>query len=152
MVALHRSGREVEAHRTYPCVPATSGGGDRPGAELPSWCSWTATSPPVRPPSGPPGASTRGYVVGEVLGEGAFGTVYRAIQPGLGREVALKVIDAEVADDAAFVRRFEAEAQLVARLEHPHIVPLYDFWREPGGAYLGVPPAARRHRRRCPRA
>ena len=78
----------------------------------------------------------RGYVVGELLGEGAFGAVYRATQPGLGREVALKVIGAELADDASFVRRFEAEAQLVSRLEHPHIVPLYDFWREPGGAYL----------------
>ena len=32
--------------------------------------------------------------------------------------------------------RFEAEAQLIARIEHPHIVPLYDYWREPGGAYL----------------
>ena len=38
--------------------------------------------------------------------------------------------------DAEFIQRFEAEAQLVARLEHPHIVPLYDYWREPGGAYL----------------
>ena len=80
--------------------------------------------------------SMRGYVLGDVLGEGAFGTVYRSTQPGVGREVAIKVIRAEFADDPAFVRRFEAEAQLVAHLEHPHIVPLYDFWREPGGAYL----------------
>src|SRR5205085_1095677 len=78
----------------------------------------------------------RGYVVGELLGQGAFGAVYRATQPGLGREVALKQINARLADDESFVRRFEAEAQLVSRLEHPHIVPLYDYWREPGGAYL----------------
>ena len=78
----------------------------------------------------------RGYTLGEVLGEGAFGTVYRSTQPGVDREVAIKVIRADLADDPTFVRRFEAEAQLVAHLEHPHIVPLYDFWREPGGAYL----------------
>src|SRR5204863_4002066 len=80
--------------------------------------------------------SLRGYVLDAVLGEGAFGTVYRSTQPGIGRDVAVKVIRADLADDPAFVRRFEAEAQLVAHLEHPHIVPLYDFWREPGGAYL----------------
>jgi DNA-binding SARP family transcriptional activator/WD40 repeat protein/tRNA A-37 threonylcarbamoyl transferase component Bud32 len=78
----------------------------------------------------------RGYALGELLGEGAFGSVYLAVQPGVGREVAVKVVRSELADDPAFVRRFEAEAQLVAHLEHPHIVPLYDFWREPGGAFL----------------
>jgi DNA-binding SARP family transcriptional activator/tRNA A-37 threonylcarbamoyl transferase component Bud32 len=78
----------------------------------------------------------RGYVLGDVLGQGANGTVYRSVQPGVDREVAVKVIRADRADDPAFVQRFEAEAQVVAHLEHPHIVPLYDFWREPGGAYL----------------
>ena len=83
-----------------------------------------------------PVRATRGYMLGDVIGEGAFATVYRATQPGVGREVAIKVIRAELADDPGFVRGFETEAQLVAHLEHPHIVPLYDFWREPGGAYL----------------
>ena len=78
----------------------------------------------------------RGYQLGEKLGEGRFGVVYGATQPGVGHDVAVKVIHPDLADDPAFVRRFENEAQLVARLEHPHIVPLHDFWREPGGAYL----------------
>ena len=71
-----------------------------------------------------------------VIGEGAFGRVLAATQPGTNREVAIKVIRPDLADDAASCSAFEAEAQLVARLEHPHIVPLYDYWREPGGAYL----------------
>ena len=78
----------------------------------------------------------RGYVLRELLGEGSFGAVYRATQPGVGRDVAVKAVRAEFADDREFIRRFEAEAQMVARLEHPHIVPLYDFWRQPGGAFL----------------
>jgi len=77
-----------------------------------------------------------GYELAEVIGEGAFGAVYRAVQPSVGREVAVKVIRPELADDPGFVARFEAEAQLVARIEHPHVVPLYDFWRRPGGAFL----------------
>jgi len=74
--------------------------------------------------------------LGELIAEGSFGAVYQATQPSVGREVAVKVVRADLADDPEFIRRFEAEAQIVARLEHPHIVPLYDYWREPGGAYL----------------
>jgi WD40 repeat protein/DNA-binding SARP family transcriptional activator/tRNA A-37 threonylcarbamoyl transferase component Bud32/energy-coupling factor transporter ATP-binding protein EcfA2 len=78
----------------------------------------------------------RGYAIGELLAEGAHGAVFAATQPALGRTVAIKVVRKDRADDPDFVRRFEAEAQLVARLEHPSIVPLYDYWREPGGAFL----------------
>jgi WD40 repeat protein/DNA-binding SARP family transcriptional activator len=83
-----------------------------------------------------PGEPLRGYRLLERLGEGAFGAVYRAIQPHVQREVAVKSIHAELANQPDFVRRFEREAQLVARLEHPHIVPLYDYWRQPDAAYL----------------
>ncbi|HEX5690724.1 MAG TPA: serine/threonine-protein kinase, partial [Roseiflexaceae bacterium] len=78
----------------------------------------------------------KGYQLRESIGAGGFGAVYRATQPGVGREVAIKVILPTYANHPDFIRRFEAEAQLVARLEHPHIVPLYDYWRESGGAYL----------------
>lgn len=78
----------------------------------------------------------RGYEVRECLGMGGFGAVYRAYQPVVGREVAVKVILPQYANQPDFIRRFETEAQLVARLEHPHIVPLFDYWREPGSAYL----------------
>jgi WD40 repeat protein/DNA-binding SARP family transcriptional activator/tRNA A-37 threonylcarbamoyl transferase component Bud32/energy-coupling factor transporter ATP-binding protein EcfA2 len=78
----------------------------------------------------------RGYELGEQIGEGAFAAVYRAFQPGVERDVAVKIIRQKYAEDPDFIRRFEVEAQTVARLEHPYIVPLYDFWRDPTGAYL----------------
>ena len=82
------------------------------------------------------GQSLKGYEFRERVGAGAAGAVYRCFQPALGREVAVKVILPQFANQLDFVRRFEVEAQLVARLEHPHIVPLYDYWRDPAGAYL----------------
>ena len=82
------------------------------------------------------GRAIRGYELGERLAMGGFGAVYRSVQPLLDREVAIKIILPQYANHPEFIRRFEAEAQLVARLEHPYIVPLYDFWREPGVAYL----------------
>jgi WD40 repeat protein/serine/threonine protein kinase/DNA-binding SARP family transcriptional activator len=78
----------------------------------------------------------RGYKLLEQIGAGSFGAVYRAHHPEVGREVAIKVILPQYANDPDFIRRFETEAQIVARLEHPHIVPLYDYWREPDSAYL----------------
>lgn len=86
--------------------------------------------------TGGPSQALRSYDVGERIGEGAFAVVHRAVQRGIDREVAIKIIRAELADRPEFIRRFELEAQTVARLEHPHVVPLYDFWREPGAAYL----------------
>ena len=93
-----------------------------------------------RPPTPFPGTglarAVRGYELREQVGGGDFGIVYRAYQPSVGREVAVKVVRPEFVNQPAFVRLFEAEAKLVASLEHPHVVALYDFWREPGGAYL----------------
>ena len=80
--------------------------------------------------------SLPGYEVRDRLGEGAFGVVWRAYQPSVGREVAIKVIKPEFAADPSFVRRFEAEARTIARIAHPHIVPLIDFWRAADTTYL----------------
>ncbi|HUF00163.1 MAG TPA: protein kinase, partial [Anaerolineales bacterium] len=82
------------------------------------------------------GRAIRGYALGECIGRGGFGVVYRAIQPGVEREVAIKIILPKHANNPEFIRRFDVEAQLVAKLEHPHIVPLHDYWREPNVAYL----------------
>ena len=82
------------------------------------------------------GRAVRGYALAERIGTGGMGAVYRAMQPVVEREVAIKIILPQYANQPDFIRRFEAEAQLVARLEHPHIVPLYDYWREPNVAFL----------------
>jgi WD40 repeat protein/serine/threonine protein kinase len=82
------------------------------------------------------GKVLKSYEIKESIGAGGFGAVYRALQPSIGREVAIKIILPQHANQPEFIRRFEIEAQLVALLEHPHIVPLYDYWREPGGAFL----------------
>lgn len=80
--------------------------------------------------------SVKGYELHERIGSGGFGVVHRAYQTTVGREVAIKIILPHFANHPDFIRRFEAEAQLIARLEHPFIVPLYDYWRDSEGAYL----------------
>ena len=82
------------------------------------------------------GQFIKGYELKERLGAGGFGAVCRAYQSTVGREVAIKIILPGFANHPDFIRRFEAEAQIIARLEHLHIVPLYDYWRDPDGAYL----------------
>ena len=82
------------------------------------------------------GRPLRGYRLIEEAGVGAFAVVWRGRQPSVDRDVAIKQIRSELASQAEFIRRFEAEAHLVARIEHPHIVPLIDFWRDPDSAYL----------------
>ncbi len=78
----------------------------------------------------------KGYIVQNHIGNGAFGDVYQATRPVIGGDVAIKVIKSEHANQPDFIRRFESEAQLIAHLDHIHIVQLYDYWRDPDGAYL----------------
>ncbi len=76
------------------------------------------------------GTIIKDYIVGERIGVGGFGVVYKAVQRSVSRDVAMKVILPQYASRPRFIRYFEYEAQLVARLEHPYIVPLFDHWRE----------------------
>jgi len=59
------------------------------------------------------------------LGRGGMAAVYRVEETSLGREVALKVLPSELMAQSGFLERFEREAQVIAQLEHPNIVPLY---------------------------
>ncbi|MCC7445804.1 MAG: serine/threonine protein kinase [Anaerolineae bacterium] len=76
------------------------------------------------------------YEVTERIGQGGMAAVYRARQPSMDRDVAIKVISTQLVGDPGFVTRFEHEARLIARLQHVHILPVYDFGREDTQLYL----------------
>ncbi len=80
-----------------------------------------------------PGGRVGGYTLGELLGEGASGRVFRAWDPRLERAVALKVLHPEVAADPRARVRFLREARAMARLAHPHVVSVYDAGEDPEG-------------------
>jgi len=76
------------------------------------------------------------FTVGPLLGQGGFAAVFRARDNVLNRDVAVKVLDVESAPEAVVAERFIREAQTVARLEHPHIVPIYKVGRQEEIFYL----------------
>ena len=73
------------------------------------------------------------------LGEGGMASVYKAYQANMDREVALKVLPRHFASDAEFVARFEQEAKVLAKLRHPHILPVHDYGEIDGYTYLVMP-------------
>jgi serine/threonine-protein kinase len=73
------------------------------------------------------GEEFAGYRIEAKLGRGGMATVYLARELPLDRQVALKVLPETLVDDADFQARFEQEARVIARLDHPHIVPLYRY-------------------------
>lgn len=77
------------------------------------------------------------YEIKEQLGRGGMASVFRAYDPRFKRDVAIKVLPRELLlDDPQFRARFEREAETIAALEHPAIVPVYDFGEEEGQPYL----------------
>ena len=78
------------------------------------------------------------YEIQRELGRGAFGTVYLARDTVLDVPRALKVLHPALVMDGTVVERFHREARLAARLEHPHIVPVYDFGQAEGHFYLAM--------------
>ncbi|MBN1122865.1 MAG: serine/threonine protein kinase [Anaerolineae bacterium] len=76
------------------------------------------------------------YILHDVIGQGGMGCVYHAYQPSVERDVVIKVITAPFAGHPAFLQRFEIEARANARLQHPHILPIYDSGVDDGRPYL----------------
>jgi predicted Zn finger-like uncharacterized protein len=90
--------------------------------------TWSATVPL-------PGNIGR-FLIKERLGAGAFGNVYRAFDPTLDRDVALKVPHPELQRDPKAVERFLREARAAAKLRHPHIVPVYETGTDGDSSYI----------------
>jgi urea transport system substrate-binding protein len=86
--------------------------------------------------SGPP--TIAGHRVVATLGRGGMGVVYKAMQKGFEREIALKVMHGHLARDPAFSERFLREAQASGRINHPHVVTVYETGRDGDGLYLAM--------------
>src|ERR1700730_14071354 len=76
------------------------------------------------------------YDVLDVVGRGGMGIVYKAIDPGIGRLVAIKMMTAGFADDPDLLKRFYREAQSAGKLQHPNIVTIYDLGDQDGNPYM----------------
>ncbi len=76
------------------------------------------------------------YTLLNMIGRGGMATIYRARQESMGRDVAIKILPHDLAKDPDFSERFRREAQTIALLQHPHILPVYDFGEEDDLAYL----------------
>jgi Tol biopolymer transport system component len=76
------------------------------------------------------------YEILDLLGKGGMGEVYRARDGKLGREVAIKILPAEMSADPERVARFEREARTLASLQHPNIASIYGFEEEAGSRFL----------------
>lgn len=76
------------------------------------------------------------YELREYLGKGGMGAVYLGYQGSLKREVAVKILSLELSQEPEFMARFNREAQTIAALEHPHIVPIHDYGTQTGISYV----------------
>ncbi|REJ08733.1 Stk1 family PASTA domain-containing Ser/Thr kinase [Microbacterium bovistercoris] len=90
--------------------------------------------------SGEPRILADRYRVDEIIGHGGMAKVYRGYDLTLGRQVAIKILDPELARDAAFRTRFRLEAQAASRMSHPSIVRVFDAGDPSDGDTAGEPP------------
>jgi len=79
------------------------------------------------------------YQIVEPLGEGGMAAVYKAYQPAMERFVAVKVLPRQMASSDEFLARFRREAKLLAQLQHPHILPVFDYGEADGYPYIIMP-------------
>ena len=83
-----------------------------------------------------PGQMLGPYRIISQVGQGGMATVYKAYQPSMDRNVAIKVLPGQLAESREFTARFQQEARIIARLEHPHILPVFDYGESGGVSYF----------------
>src|ERR671919_283440 len=76
------------------------------------------------------------YRIINQIGKGGMATVYKAYQASVDRYVAIKVLPSQLAESKEFATRFQQEARIIAKLEHPHILPVFDYGESDGIAYF----------------
>lgn len=79
------------------------------------------------------------YEIVAPLGEGGMAAVYKAYQPAMERFVAVKVLSRKLAESNEFTNRFQREAIMLAQLQHPHILPVFDYGQKDGYSYIVMP-------------
>ncbi len=79
------------------------------------------------------------YHITAPLGEGGMAAVYKAFQPSVDRYVAIKILPKHFAEDPQFIKRFDQEAKVLAKLQHPHILPIHDYGQSEGYTYMVMP-------------
>lgn len=92
----------------------------------------------MTPESPAPMTHIAGYRLDRRIGAGGMGVVYAATDTRLGRPVALKLMSSDLAHDGEFSQRFHREAEVLARLESPHIIAIYDHGDHDGTAYIAT--------------
>src|SRR5512143_1873226 len=83
-----------------------------------------------------PGQMLGAYRIINQVGQGGMASVYKAYQPSMDRNVAIKVLPRQLAESKEFATRFQQEARIIARLEHPHILPVFDYGESDGVTYF----------------
>ena len=78
------------------------------------------------------------YQIIEPIGSGGTAQIYRAYQPSVKREVVVKVLSPSFQDDPDFVKRFVQEVDVIAHLQHPQIIPIYDFGEQDGDVFIAM--------------
>lgn len=78
------------------------------------------------------------YRILEQVGVGGMATVYKAYQANMDRDIALKILPIHLSNDPEFTKRFQREARAIARLEHAHILPVYDYGEADGVTYIAM--------------